>query len=43
MDINAFETDINDNDSPDIEMIDEEIDRLIAKGLEESRGANTRT
>ncbi|POS82964.1 hypothetical protein EPUL_004832 [Erysiphe pulchra] len=43
MDINAFETDINDNESPDIEMIDEEIDRLIAKGLEESRWANTRT
>ncbi|KHJ35213.1 putative eka-like protein [Erysiphe necator] len=31
IDINAFESAINDNDSPGIEMIDEEINRLIAK------------
>ncbi|KHJ35216.1 putative eka-like protein [Erysiphe necator] len=43
IDINAFESAINDNDSPGIEMIDEEIDRLIAKGLEASCWANTPT
>ncbi|KHJ30832.1 putative eka-like protein [Erysiphe necator] len=37
IDIDAIESAINQNHSPDIEMIDEEIDRLIVIGLESSR------
>ncbi|KHJ35698.1 putative eka-like protein [Erysiphe necator] len=36
IDLDAIESAIKQNDSPDIEMIDEEIDRLIAIGLESS-------
>ncbi|POS87627.1 hypothetical protein EPUL_000853, partial [Erysiphe pulchra] len=39
IDIDAIESAIKQNDSPDIEMIDAEIDRLIAIGLESSRWA----
>ncbi|KHJ31872.1 hypothetical protein EV44_g3848 [Erysiphe necator] len=41
IDIDAIESAVNQNQnhSPDIEMIDEEIDKLIAKGLESSRWA----
>ncbi|KHJ36447.1 putative eka-like protein [Erysiphe necator] len=39
IDIDTVEASILDTESPDIEMIDAEIDRLIAKGLKESRWA----
>ncbi|KHJ32605.1 putative eka-like protein [Erysiphe necator] len=39
IDIDTIESAVNQNHSPDIEMIDEEIDKLIAKGLESSRWA----
>ncbi|POS84089.1 hypothetical protein EPUL_002568 [Erysiphe pulchra] len=37
IDIDAVETAINKKDCPYMELIDEEIDKLIAKGLDESR------